>query len=49
MTVANDAARDGGGMYTRNGCVIILLGFSSYAQQKTLVEFLSILKQLNFL
>jgi len=28
IIIANDAARDGGGMYTRDGCVVNLLGFS---------------------
>ena len=28
--IANDAVRDGGGMYTRDGCVVKLHGFNSY-------------------
>jgi len=30
MIIANVAARAGGGMYTRDGCVVNLLGFNSY-------------------
>jgi len=30
MVIANDAAKDGVGKYTRDGCVVNLLGFNSY-------------------